>query len=788
MQKRQHYIAIERRAIRDNRRFRGGHALLGGDMPARILHDPLDPEEEYHYLPEDIIKEHIETIPGLSKEAKAAYKKKSYGDIKKELFADYQQHGSQYGIQYIEPKEFYILPVTDSADEWAGGLIMNDLLPQLNAQGARLHGLTFTTMALPQLRHNDDSDRVSVIVMTAPEYRRFQKHMKKEDLTEVPTLDELFTEYRRHLPDRPPSVELEDKVAEMLSRVPRGPLNGTVVVAFDQQIAGSLASEEMARAGALVIKVEKPEGGDPKRNNSTQTAFNTFNAGKFGIVFGDSAKDQQLKRDLLARADVVIDNRTEGAQLRDTLLQEEIYKKERAKPLIFCSISGFGRGTDIPAYDRSVQAAAGMADLNGKLIPFPLIDMATGKEAAHAITQNLFHRERMTPNELLRTPCIRLDVSMAATALNMMANPIATYLDTGKAQSTIVPFDLYQAKDGKIAVAVATDPQFQRLCDLIGTPQIKKFKTNAQRQKHREEIEDVMSKSLRRHTVSEWMKILGEGKIAVQPVVSLDDAIKQYGREVIKPTTDGSLLITTPTASTLFPRTPHIGPAPQHDGDHAALGAFVKHLHKNKGPRAIRDALTVASGHAQVEFQRQYDFVDVDAIDFAKPSCDLDWANGKFFHVKKVGKVEAEPAKKMEIVEVRHNEVFSERVVAMEGDWKIKTSSGDQYLLPKVTFLKNYVPIKGKKGEFMANPELAPRKALRVTKDVQFMSPSGDRMYIPEGGWVAEGSDGPYGIHPNNIAGNYEIVPNQWVDKTSDATRHAAGKSARGRGGSKTED
>jgi hypothetical protein len=104
--------------------------------------------------------------------------------------------------------------------------------------------------------------------------------------------------------------------------------------------------------------------------------------------------------------------------------------------------------------------------------------------------------------------------------------------------------------------------------------------------------------------------------------------------------------------------------------------------------------------------------------------------------------------------------------VAMEGDYKVTTSFGDQYLLSPEKFCKNYVPDPSQEGSFVPNPELKPRKAIKVKENVQFMTSSNDTSYIPAGGWIALGSDGPYGIHPNNIKGNYEV--SKWVDATAD--------------------
>ena len=96
--------------------------------------------------------------------------------------------------------------------------------------------------------------------------------------------------------------------------------------------------------------------------------------------------------------------------------------------------------------------------------------------------------------------------------------------------------------------------------------------------------------------------------------------------------------------------------------------------------------------------------------------------------------------------------------VAMPGDWVITTRYGDTYTLPDVTFRKNYVKSGRGRDSYTPNPTLPFRKAAEVTQNVFFMSPSHDTSYIPKGGWIVAGSKRNYGVHPNNITGNYQTL------------------------------
>lgn len=549
-------------------------------------------------------------------------------------------------------------------------------------------------------------------------------------------------------------------VKDMLSHIPSGPLNGVLVVAFDQQIAGSQASEELARDGATVIKVERKEGGDAKRTNSSIDSFGTFNAGKFSVTFDDTPEDQARKRELLARADVVVDNRSGKAQSRDTILQEALAQK-RKKPLIYCAISGFGRDVERPAYDPVVQAVSGMAAMNGRMIPFPLIDMSTGNEAAAQIVKHLFHRNNMTPEAIERTPCIRLDVSMVNVAQKLMANQMTTLINTGKAESTIVPFGMFHAKDGRIALAVAKNDQFAKLCDALGREDLKQFNTNALRIANKPALEAALNEALGQKNVGEWLKQFDKLDIPAGPVMEPEEALNRYGRDIIKATKGGNLYVGSATTNNVFPRNPSITNAPGHGEHNSQVQDFIEALHQQPGGHHAM--LEQSRDVPQAQFRNQYQFVDLHDVNFARPERNPDWAKGTVFALRKVGNIKARPAEAFERVDILHHEHVVSKIVAMKGDWVVTTSFGDQYVLPEKRFKHNYVPVEGEEGSFKPNPELAPKRALKATKNICFMSPSNDISYIPAGGWIVQGCTSTYGIHPDNIRDNYEVA--RWIGR-----------------------
>src|SRR3546814_8068071 len=84
---------------------------------------------------------------------------------------------------------------------------------------------------------------------------------------------------------------------------------------LSQYIAGPFAGQQLADAGANVIKVERPDWGDPMRNFASDKAplyganFLAFNRNKRSIELNlQTPEGVETFRALAARADVVLEN------------------------------------------------------------------------------------------------------------------------------------------------------------------------------------------------------------------------------------------------------------------------------------------------------------------------------------------------------------------------------------------------------------------------------------------------------------------------------------------------
>jgi crotonobetainyl-CoA:carnitine CoA-transferase CaiB-like acyl-CoA transferase len=281
---------------------------------------------------------------------------------------------------------------------------------------------------------------------------------------------------RPQLPDRAPRAK----------DVPTA-LNGLLVVDFTRVIAGPACTQTLADFGAEVIKIENPEGGDDTRSYEhadlagESAAFITLNRNKRGIVLdltNPAARD--VARDLISRADVVVENFSGGVMERFGLDYAAVSVTNPR--FVYCSISGYGRLGPFatrPGFDPITQAESGFMSLNGfpdgpaVRTGSPIVDFATGMSACNAILMALFARDRLGHGQ--RVEVALFDIAVALTGFYGM-----TYLMTGVNQSRFgnspngsPSVGIYEASDGPFYIACANDRLYRRLViEVLGRPDL----------------------------------------------------------------------------------------------------------------------------------------------------------------------------------------------------------------------------------------------------------------------------------------------------------------------------
>ncbi len=290
------------------------------------------------------------------------------------------------------------------------------------------------------------------------------------------------------------------------------PLHGIKVVELARILAGPWAGQTLADLGADVIKVEAPEGDDTRRwgppfidrstdggTDRSAAYFHAANRGKRSIIADfRTAAGQQTVRDLIADADVLIENFKVGGLAKYRLDYDSL---RAVNPrLIYCSITGFGQTGPYAhraGYDFIIQGMSGMMSVTGEpdrqpqKVGVAVADIMTGVYAATAILAALHQRGQTGPGQ-------QIDMSLLDVATSVMANQAMNFLATGtapgrmgNAHPNLAPYAVFTCADGWIILATGNDGQFQRLCTVLSLPDMAAdpaFASNADRLANRAEL------------------------------------------------------------------------------------------------------------------------------------------------------------------------------------------------------------------------------------------------------------------------------------------------------------
>ena len=335
-----------------------------------------------------------------------------------------------------------------------------------------------------------------------------------------------------------------------------GALAGVRVLDLSRVLAGPWCTQTLADLGADVIKVERPParggghpGGDDTRGwgppflkdrDGRDTAEATYylgtNRNKRSITVDLAHPDgQTLIRRLAPDCDVVVENFKVGDMARYGL---DAASLRAIQPrLVYCSITGFGQTgpyRDRAGYDYAIQGLGGLMSVTGERDDMPgggpqkvgvaVADLFTGMYATVAILAALRHRDATGQGQAI-------DMALLDCQVAMLANLGASYLVTrqpprrlGNAHQNIVPYQVFEAADGHMILAVGNDGQFAKFCAVAGRPDLAadaRFATNAGRVRHREQLVPIVAGLMRTRMRADWLAALEAAKVPCGPINDL---------------------------------------------------------------------------------------------------------------------------------------------------------------------------------------------------------------------------------------------------------------------------
>jgi crotonobetainyl-CoA:carnitine CoA-transferase CaiB-like acyl-CoA transferase len=257
------------------------------------------------------------------------------------------------------------------------------------------------------------------------------------------------------------------------------------VVELSQLLAAPLCGLTLHDLGADVVKVEPPRGGDPARafppfvgdGAAPESAFfHALNRGKRSVTadLRDEA-DRAFVARLVERADIVVENLGDAARALPVSAEEAV----AADPaLVWCSITGWGRGAEGRAVDPSLQAALGLMSITGERdgpplrVPVPLVDFSTGLYAGQSVLAALLRRERTGRGAVLDCALADAAAMLTSTSALLAAGGRLEPRRVGGESHVRVPSALFAAADGRhVQIVCVTERHWRGLCRALGHPE-----------------------------------------------------------------------------------------------------------------------------------------------------------------------------------------------------------------------------------------------------------------------------------------------------------------------------
>lgn len=336
------------------------------------------------------------------------------------------------------------------------------------------------------------------------------------------------------------------------------PLKNLRVLDVSRALAGPYCTMIFGDLGADVIKVELPGRGDESRNwgppfvgepyeeyPGESAYFMAINRNKRSITVNlKSAEGQEILRRLAVVSDVLVENYRTGTLDKMGLGYEALHQLNPR--LIYCSISGYGRNGPYagrPGYDFTIQAEGGIMGVTGPeegppyRVGISIIDLTTGIFASTAILAALYSREKTGEGQLI-------DISLLDTSVALLANVAANYLvggvepkRMGNAHFNIAPYEVFRARDKWFTLGAANPRQWERLCEVIGKPDLKndpRFITNKDRVANRAMLSKIMNDAFAQQNADFWLSKLQEAEIPSGPINSVSDVFDHPQAEVRK--------------------------------------------------------------------------------------------------------------------------------------------------------------------------------------------------------------------------------------------------------------
>jgi crotonobetainyl-CoA:carnitine CoA-transferase CaiB-like acyl-CoA transferase len=289
-----------------------------------------------------------------------------------------------------------------------------------------------------------------------------------------------------------------------------GPLQGVRVVELTKVWAGPYVGKLLSFLGAEVIRVESLESLDVTRTYGVADinqapGFQAVNPQKLSVQIDmKTPQGVALLKDLLAKADVVVENLRPGAIARLGLGYEAV---KAVKPdIVYASMGMYGNDGPLSyqtGYAPCFAALGGVSLLVGEEGEAPggmnvrYADSTFGAAAAYAIVVALMHRRRSGVGQFVDVSAVECMSSMIGDTLMDYALNGVIHEGDGNRHPDMAPHGVYPCRDGEwLSIAVSSEDAWRALGAAMAQPALAtdpRFASLAARKANETELDRLLA-------------------------------------------------------------------------------------------------------------------------------------------------------------------------------------------------------------------------------------------------------------------------------------------------------
>jgi formyl-CoA transferase len=321
----------------------------------------------------------------------------------------------------------------------------------------------------------------------------------------------------------------------------RGTLDGVRVLDLSRLFAGNLLSQILGDYGAEVIKVEPPAG-------DTLRAWQTAGVSTHWKIFARNKKSlclelrkpeaKEVLRKLLPGAAIFIESFRPGTLEAMGLAPESLLAIN--PKLVVVRVSGWGQDGPYrrrPGFGTLIEGMSGFAAINGfadrepVLPPMYLADGVAGLYGAAAVMIALREAEKPGGHGQV------IDLPLLDPLFHILGPQAANFRLTGKTKprtgsrsTNSAPRNVYRCSDGKyVGLSASTQKMAERTFRAIGREDLvadPRYKTNAERVKHAEELDAIIGAFVAGRSQAENVVFFEKAEVTIGPIYDVTQIVE----------------------------------------------------------------------------------------------------------------------------------------------------------------------------------------------------------------------------------------------------------------------